>query len=95
MSIIVWLTIHWRMALHCIGHFRWLVAEAYTTQPNKETASKVHTVHIFSLLGGLTVGVTKRCTHMSPPRMRSNAVGGGGVLYWLGVGRCSYDASTG
>jgi hypothetical protein len=33
---------------------------------------------------------------MSPPRMRSNAVGGGGVLYFkLGVGRCSYDASTG
>jgi hypothetical protein len=27
--------------------------------------------------------------------MRSNAVGGGGVLYFkLGVGRCSYDAST-
>jgi hypothetical protein len=27
--------------------------------------------------------------------MRSNAVGGGGILYFkLGVGRCSYDAST-
>ena len=35
--------------------------------------------------------------HMGPPRMRSNAVGGGGgILYFkLGVGRCSYDASTG
>jgi len=34
------------------------------------------------------------CEHIGPPpRMRSNAVGG--VLYFkLGVGRCSYDAST-
>jgi hypothetical protein len=54
------------------------------------------TVHIFSLLGGLTVGETKRCRYMSPPRMRSNAVGGGGgTILDLGVGRCSYDASTG
>jgi hypothetical protein len=53
-------------------------------------------VHLFSLYGRLTVGRTKGCTYMSPPRMRSNAVGGGGgVLYFkLGVGRCSYDAST-
>jgi hypothetical protein len=34
---------------------------------------------------------------MSPPRMRSNAVGrgGGGTILELGMGRCSYDASTG
>ncbi len=32
---------------------------------------------------------------MAPPRMRSNGVGGGGLLYFkLGVGWCSYDAST-
>jgi hypothetical protein len=46
----------------------------------------------------LTVGRTKRCTCVSiwvPPRMRRNALGGGGVTYFkLGVGWCSYDAST-
>ena len=47
----------------------------------------------------MTVGRTKRCICASicvPPRMRSNAVGGGGgLLYFeLGVGWCSYDAST-
>jgi hypothetical protein len=31
---------------------------------------------------------------MSPPRMRSNAVGGGVLYLKLGVGGCSYDAST-
>jgi hypothetical protein len=45
----------------------------------------------------MTVG-TKRCICASicvPPRMRSNAVGGGGLMYSeLGVGWCSYDAST-
>jgi hypothetical protein len=42
--------------------------------------------------GRLTVGRTKRCTHVSiyvPPRMRSNAVGGGGYctlsLAWDGA----------
>ncbi len=59
-------------------------------------------VHIYrstgqrSMLRLLEAGVdTARTLYMSPPRMRSNAVGGGGVLYFkLGVGRCSYDAST-
>ncbi len=55
-------------------------------------------MYIFSLYGRLTVGRTKGCTCVSiyvPPHMRSNAVGGGGVLYFkLGVGRCNYDAST-
>jgi hypothetical protein len=47
---------------------------------------QLDTVHVFSLLGGLTVGITKRCTYMSPQRMRSNAVGGGGgtILAWRG-----------
>jgi hypothetical protein len=29
-----------------------------------------------------------------PPRMRSNAVGGGDSYFMLGVGGCNYDAST-
>jgi hypothetical protein len=32
--------------------------------------------------------------YVSPPRMRSNAVGGGLLYFELGVGGCSYDAST-
>jgi hypothetical protein len=31
---------------------------------------------------------------VGPPRMRSNAVGGGGLYFMLGVGGCNYDAST-
>ncbi len=43
-------------------------------------------------VGRLTVG--NRDTYVSwPPPMRSNAVGGGGGIAWLGL--CNYDASTG
>ncbi len=65
------------------------------THTTRQRDCQLDTVHVFSLLGGLTVERTKRCTYVSPPRMRSNAVGGGGTVLKLGVGRCSYDASTG
>ena len=36
----------------------------------------------------------RRVAYVGPPRMRSNAVGGG-LYFRLGVGGCNYDASTG
>ena len=36
------------------------------------------------------------CEHMGPPTHAQKCLGGGGVTYFkLGVGWCSYDASTG
>ncbi len=63
----------------------------------KQKGEQQSTVCIFSLYGRMTVG-TKRCICASicvPPRMRSNAVGGRLMYSGLGVGWCSYDASTG
>jgi hypothetical protein len=35
------------------------------------------------------------CEHMGPPTHAHKCLGGGGVTYFkLGVGWCSYDAST-
>jgi hypothetical protein len=69
------------------------VAEAYTTQPSKETASRVLYVYL-ACMAGWPLG-EQRDAHIWAPHACAVMPWGGGVLYFkLGVGRCSYDAST-
>ncbi len=54
------------------------MAEAYTTQPNKERARKV--LYIYLAWRVDRWDNKERYTY-EPPRMRNNAVRGGGALY--------------
>jgi hypothetical protein len=67
------------------------VAEAYTTQPNSKASSRVLYIYLACMAGWPLEqrDAFRRAAYVGPPRMRSNAVGGGGdctfSLAWEGA----------